>query len=306
LAGSVVKPIVFEVNKLNLLFQKNDVDIGSAYDDITNLILLLAKKIYKPAFFSNYVVNVVLGNFENPFAFCEPNEADFGIDYNNALRQLDVSHGVKCTVENKSFNYIKHLMKELIKRLPENLELFRKLKVFSPGTCLSQVKKCKFEQLPFLHEFANKNKLFVMENQYNMLNNLDWGEIYGEHIYKSAYTFWPIVALYKDAGDKYAFEDIAQFVIKVLCLPSSNPTVERCFSIMNAIKIKSRNKLNPDMLNELMQIGIELHSNNGCCKNFNVSKNMFTKFNSKTMYPKLVKSETDDENAFQEITIMNL
>jgi hypothetical protein len=76
---------------------------------------------------------------------------------------------------------------------------------------------------------------------------------------------------------------------------------------MNAIKIKSRNKLNPDMLNELMQIGIELHSNNGCCKNFNVSKNMFTKFNSKTMYPKLVKSETGDENAFQEmITIMNL
>jgi hypothetical protein len=34
---------------------------------------------------------------------------------------------------------------------------------------------------------------------------------------------------------------------------------------------------------------------------------MFTKFNSKTMYPKLVKSETDDENAFQEMkTIMNL
>jgi hypothetical protein len=57
--------------------------------------------------------------------------------------------------------------------------------------------------LPFLDEFANKDKLFVMENQYNMLNNLDWGEIYGEHIYKSAYTFWPIVALYKDAGDKY-------------------------------------------------------------------------------------------------------
>jgi hypothetical protein len=50
----------------------------------------------------------VLRNFENPFAFCEPNEADFGIDYNNALRQLDVSHGVKCTVENKCFNYIKH------------------------------------------------------------------------------------------------------------------------------------------------------------------------------------------------------
>jgi hypothetical protein len=145
-----------------------------------------------------------------------------------------------------------------------------------------------------------------MENQYNMLNNLDWGEIYGEHIYKSAYTFWPIVALHKDAGDKYGFEDIAQFVIKVLCLPSSNATVERCFSIMNAIKIKSTNKLNPDMLNELMRIRIELHSNNGCCKNFNVSKNMFTKFNSKTMYPKLVKSETDDENAFQEITIMNL
>jgi hypothetical protein len=146
------------------------------------------------------------------------------------------------------------------------------LKVFSPATYLSQVTKCKFEQLPFLDEFANKDKLFVMENQYNMLNNLDWGEIYGEHIYKSTYTFWPIVALHKDAGDKYAFEDIAQFVIKVLCLPSSNATVERCFSIMNAIKIKSRNKLNPDMLNELMRIRIELHSNNGCCKNFNVSK----------------------------------
>jgi hypothetical protein len=44
----IINPIVYELNKLNLLFQKNDVDIGAAYDDISNLIFLLASKIMKP------------------------------------------------------------------------------------------------------------------------------------------------------------------------------------------------------------------------------------------------------------------
>jgi len=49
----IVKSILYEINQVNLSFQKNNANIGIAYDDLKNLITLLISKILKPKYISN-------------------------------------------------------------------------------------------------------------------------------------------------------------------------------------------------------------------------------------------------------------
>ena len=44
----IIKPILGEVNYINASFQSNNVDLGRAYDDLTDFIMLLMRKILKP------------------------------------------------------------------------------------------------------------------------------------------------------------------------------------------------------------------------------------------------------------------
>jgi hypothetical protein len=145
---------VYEVNKLNLIFQKDNADLGKAYDEIATLMVCLAKKIFAPEFRNNDIQTIIT-NFENPYAFVSPEFADFGVKYVNLCSQLKIEEQVKLVVEHKCFNYVKKLTSELIKRLPDNVQLFKNLKVFSPEICLSPVMRCKFKDLPFLSIFQS-------------------------------------------------------------------------------------------------------------------------------------------------------
>ncbi|CAH1368117.1 unnamed protein product, partial [Tenebrio molitor] len=281
----VVKPIIYEVNKLNLIFQKDNVDLGKAYDEIATLMVCLAKKILTPEFRNNDI-QTITKNFKNPYAFVSPEFADFGVEYVNLCRQLKIEEQVKVVVEHKCFNYVKKLTSELIKRLPDNVQLFKNLKVFSPEICLSPVMRCTFKDLPFLSIFQSDPDLFKMENQYNILSSVNWVETYGDVVFNDTYKFWSTVKNHKNAAGVFAFQEISKFVITILVLPSSNATVERVFSYMNSIKIKSRNKLKTGMLSQILRVKTESYTNNVCCKNFTITKNMLQKFTSDVMYKK--------------------
>jgi hypothetical protein len=75
--------------------------------------------------------------------------------------------------------------------------------------------------------------------------------------------------------------------------------VWRVFSYMNSIKIKWRNKLKTGMLSQILRVKTESYTNNVCCKNFTITKNMLQKFTSDVMY----KKETNEGDEFFEIAI---
>lgn len=58
----IILPILYEINDVNLAFQRTQANIGSAYDDLKDLIMLLAQKILTPYFANDdldgYVLNV--------------------------------------------------------------------------------------------------------------------------------------------------------------------------------------------------------------------------------------------------------
>ena len=81
-----------------------------------------------------------------------------------------------------------------------------------------------------------------------------------------------------------------------LVLPISNSIVERIFSSVAAVKTKYRSSLKTEMLVALTTIRANLQFQNICCKNFVVTEEMLTRFNSLNMYKVGDEAENSDEN----------
>ncbi|XP_018397609.1 PREDICTED: uncharacterized protein LOC108775676 [Cyphomyrmex costatus] len=194
---------------------------------------------------------------------------------------------------------------QLVDRLPQNIKHFQQLQMLSPKICLNQIRP-KFQELPFLNEFINENDLGILEMQWNKLLNINWVEIIGDNIINDCYTFWPKVYKFKNAGGNFVFKELATYVLTLLSLPTSNAVVERVFSIMNAVKTKTRNRILIKILDSIIRIRINLYAHGICCNNFVVTKSMLADFNSKTIYPNTPKTANDINVEEVEIEISNM
>lgn len=275
----IIEPIFSELNKVNCLFQKDNIEIGSAADEIVNIIMFIGRKIFKPIFIQRGF-RMVEDSLDNSLAYLDPDEMDFGVNFKNALKKMNISPDVSRLVMQRAAEFLKGLLNQLFKRLPDSIDHFRKLQAFSPCICLSHVARFKFSDLPFINMFCDENKLSVLENQYNLLLEVKWETVYGAHIFKSCYTFWPIVAKHTRASAELAFKELSDFVLLLLSLPTSNASVERVFSIMNLTKNKLRNKMQLQLLTSLLSIKTTMYNKKKCCSTFEADTAMLKKFNN--------------------------
>ena len=73
---------------------------------------------------------------------------------------------------------------------------------------------------------------------------VDWGDA----VNKDPIEFWGNVMQYEDTSGEKAFEKLARFALKILCLPISNADVERVFSQGNLIKTDLHSIMGHDLL----------------------------------------------------------
>lgn len=270
----------------NLNFQKDCLDVGQAYHDLEHLFLFICRKIFKENFIEagiDVLIREITNN--NELAFKKVQDADFGIDYYQALNNCNITTEQKTNLEYKMHRYLKELCLQLAIRLPLSLNHFKEIKNLSPATCLGQIRP-KFKNLPFLSDFIEDNRLGTVEIQYLKLLDIDWSQCIND-----IYQFWTSVYNYKDAGGNYVFKEIGLYAINILSLPFSNAVVERVFSLMNSFKTKSRNRLHVETIESILRLKIFLLNNKICCKDFAVTKEMLQRFNSNSMYK---NTETDD------------
>lgn len=231
--------------------------------------------------------NIIKINLDNDLAFKKPNMCDFGIDYVNALRTINrdnLKTGIDA-IEHKAEKYLRSLLKELISRLPTNLNHFKELKLLSPQCVLSQCNRPEFNNLPFINIFIQKENLHLCETQWKKLHLVDWIAVCGDKkCMENSYVFWPKVLDYKDAGDNPVFTEFATYALCCLSLPTSNAVVERAFSVMNSIKTKFRNKMQHKMLESIMRLRLFLYANDICCNSFQPNDEMLKRFTSKDVY----------------------
>jgi hypothetical protein len=89
------------------------------------------------------------------------------------------------------------------------------------------------------------------------------------------------------------FRELALFAFKMLSVPSSNAVVERSLMMMNIIKSKLRNKMLLELLNAIVTIKFHFYVNNICCKDFQPTQDMISRFTSK-MY----ETEQDHDGTY--------
>ena len=303
----IVKPILYELNDVNLDFQSENVNISCAYDDLINLITLLAKKILRPSCVSQDIENISKA-LQDDVYILPLEKVEFGIEYKYALLEHrdKIKNEEQCDIESRAVSYIRKLCTQLIQRLPENLKYFRKLKSLSPSVCLSPTRP-KFEDLPFLEIFANKNEFGLLENQYNKLSTVNWSDTLNPKQLTDAHKFWAEVFVFKNAGGKFIFRELAKFVLILLSLPSTNAVVERVFSVMNSVRTKFRNRMLLQLLDAILRIKMRFYSNKTCCQSFNASKDMVKDFNARTLYSDKYETEkSKDKPPNDEVGVVEL
>lgn len=289
---TVLKPILFEINKVNLIFQHTNVEIGHAYHDVKMLIMLLARMVFKPVFLLNGLQGII-DSVENDLAYLDNKDIDLGSECYRVLSKLKIEDNKLHQLQIRIKQYIRMLICQLLKRLPTNLNHFKKLQCFSPRICLSQASKVNFKDLPFIDIYIT-NDVDIIENQYNSVDQVNWAEFYGCDVLTSSYKFWPTVLQHKNAGGALIFKELAAFVLLLMSLPISNAVVERVFSIMNATKTKVRNRMKTEMLSALLRIKVHLTSK--CCNDFVCTKEMFERFNNSIYLTAVNSSLEEDEN----------
>lgn len=198
------------------------------------------------------------------------------------------------------------LLKEMINRLPENMNIFKVYEHFSILKCGNSLAQTKFAVVKVsMKVFMNpKVPLDVYETQWGKLPFVNWKDYFNDDIPSNLHEFWPKVYNYRDTAGTYHFKEIALAVLYMLVIPTSNACVERVFSIMNSTKTRLRNRMQYELLDALLRVINYMNVNKMCCTSFTPSEEMLKKFNSHTMYSKQDDDNECDENEVYSILDM--
>lgn len=193
---------------------------------------------------------------------------------------------------NQCKNYIKVLILEVEKRLPNNLELLKSISLFLPTKMLSQVSRPNVNDLPL--QLLNQN-INVIESQCRKIVFVDWKmEFEDNKVPEDPHCFWPVVLGYTNSVGEHLFKELAELALCVLSFPISNAVVERVFSQVNCVKNRLRSRLSLSTLECIILIRTFLSFKSNCCKDFIVTTEMLAKF-SNDMYNCKKNDVCDDE-----------
>ncbi len=299
-----VSSVLDEVNNVNLVFQSNDVDIVSAYNDLYLLVATCARRIFKPAYLKVRdknldvierkseelkLIKTAVENADKEFnnSMLSSEDIDFGYKFEEYLSNHSIKSEELVIIKGKCRAFLLKLISELIERIPPNFAIIQKIQYFSASVFLESTNKVSHNMLPWDLVPVDWDKEKI-KTQWERLSSLKKEDIYGlrEDVPMTAINivdFWTRVSEMKNALNDYCFKELSEFALLCLSLPISNGVVERVFSIMNCVKTKLRNRMGTVMLNSIVFIRLFGHVRNFCCSDFVPSPRMYKLHNS-SMY----------------------
>ena len=277
-----LKPLLSEIQVVNKSFEGNNVDPCKLLDDVVNLIQSLLKKVVLPTY--NVSRNFLNHNFENHL---DP-RAYLGYLFENKIADLRKSKAVaelqEKTIRERCTQFVCLLIKQLQQRLPENIEVLRKVSLLSVSKSLGVVKESLILLLEISH--LNRDMIAKIEFQWQKLTIVKW------HNVTDSVSFWSEVFNNRDASGTNPFKELAEFALSRLVLPWSNAEVESIFSQMNVVKTKTRNRLGVDIVNAILGIRAGLRRRNECCHNHELPAEVLMKIGSARAYTSITGTST--------------
>ena len=159
-------PIVGEFEKLNAMFQATgSADAENAYDALEKCVRSLRKRVMIPG----------------TQAYLPVQEADLGVSFKTMATGFIHSHinreeseKIVNDLKRRCFGFLTNLLTETDKRLPPNIDVFRKIKLFSPSS-LFKNSPPQFADLPFTKDMELEEQGEI-EQQYRLVLDENWSE----------------------------------------------------------------------------------------------------------------------------------
>ncbi|XP_039301961.1 uncharacterized protein LOC113005616 isoform X1 [Solenopsis invicta] len=293
-----LRPILRDITVINTIFQASNGDITKIHADLRTLIFSIASRIVRPEAMKESrpmsilrkseleMLNDALSQEEK---LLPKDRVYLGEAFQTLSAALALPEDIILPVKQRCAEFLQVLVKELVNRLPNNVETIEKLRFFCPATALVISVRPKFNDLP-LELVEKMEDLELLENQWVSLGILKMLDICPENNEPDAVTFWSKLYYLKNAGGLFPLRELAEFALRLLVLPLSNAVVERVFSIMNAVKTKSRNKMSLKMLEAILRVRIYLNVRHICCETFEPTEDMICRFTS-LMYSSFNESQ---------------
>lgn len=109
---------------------------------------------------------------------------------------------------------------------------------------------------------------------------------------KAPDLFWGEVRLILDSEGRSKYKCVSDFALACLSLPHANADCERCFSDINRMKTKDRNKLKTESVRDILLAKQSVTSEgNSNCTSFEPSRSMIRSMTSQVLYPTGVESD---------------
>ena len=289
-----LRPVLSDFEKINLMYQKTEADQCTLHDDLENFILSFLRRIV----YSQHVSLAI--DFQFQSIFLPIQKVDFGFEFSslkNSYQENNVIDRERLNdVEQRCHQFLIIACKQLLMRMPNDVDALNKIKNLSPNVILNHTRP-PFSELPLT--FADQSKLSEIENQWRLLLTTNWANIFEGEVPKFGVPFWTKVATTKNAADELIYSDLAKFALKMYSIPISNAFVERMFSRVTSVKTKLRNRMSIKLLSSLLRIKAHLESNKLCCSTFEPSPAML-KFDS-SIYKN--ESGSEEENELLEVEL---
>nr|XP_042909175.1 uncharacterized protein LOC122271550 [Parasteatoda tepidariorum] len=284
-------PVLTEFERVNLLFQKDMADICSILQDLRSFVLSIFRRIACPS--AKTAENIPQTITEEDLVSYE--DADFGYEFSNLLVENLASGKIspeqaRC-VKQRCYQFLKRASKELINRIPGNMEILSKIENFSPNICLSHTRP-PFSDLP-IELLPQKSQIGEIENQWRPLLTTKWEIFFPGGIPTNGIDFWCKVTTIKNAGGDLAFKELSQFALNMYSLPISSATVERVFLRVTSTKTKLRNRMGLELLSSILRVKMMFEDRNICCYDFIPSAKML-KFNSSIYHGESSTEENEE------------
>ncbi|KAK3908822.1 Zinc finger protein 862 [Frankliniella fusca] len=286
-----LQPITKALNQLNLKFQATDAEVPVLINELHEMCITVARMFLEPkvvprldaggtcdtAVMSDDAIAALELALKNPQARLPLKSVDYGDPFRIELGRMQIKPDILNVIENRCVSYLASLLKGLLRILPEQSGRFSAMKHLMPGVCLKPYgQRPRFQSLP-LSLAAKETDMTVLQQQWDRMANVDWGQYFDGSVPTSSVELWTALFKYEIGGER-RFAAIAAFALRVLTTPLSNATVERAFSVMNLTKTKIRNRMQTKMLEALLRLRLWSHGRH-CCAAFEPSAAMYALFN---------------------------
>lgn len=269
-----LSPILTEAQKVNKLFESQNIEKVKLLNDLIMLIKSIAKKLVLPT------CNIDLLNSDIE-EYLDP-KPYLGYRFELKIQELKelkkLTNTDKTCIRETCCDFLLTLYKQLKQRLPDNIKVLQNVSCFSVNNMLQPVKDkpAICEVMKFLG--ASDHSLSQAEYQLSKINLVDW-------VHKdNTEAFWGEVGEYKDASGLNPFLELFQGAISALILPHSNAEIERIFSAMNYVKSKPRNRMSLKLLNAILTVKFGLIRKEECCSTYSYPPKVIAEIGTMAIY----------------------